>query len=300
MTYYCFLCNKEHKGISTKEHFIPRSINGPEDQWLPVCGNSNTRSNCVFDNGVRDILYMARFQNTKILKRTGDALLGNGNLQSYKFSYDEPNGLKGGAAFEYFFDKKSNKLIPSKNVYAIKFSVGLDQKEQEMFCRGVAKMSIGALAYLLEKESIQISKIKQIFTQKSIDSIRKFALKLPWIGNPTMHRFSLGRTDVLFQLQRSCKTPLLSNHVIEINFQEKNSIQIKGMLYSRYGWELILSSYIPVFLGVLRLENTISEMLAPEKLRDKTLSLDSIVILNPQYKGKKPPLPRNWRNSHID
>ena len=35
-------------------------------------------------------------------------------------------------------------------------------------------MSIGALAYLLTKEGIQDRKIKEIFSQKSIDSIRNF------------------------------------------------------------------------------------------------------------------------------
>ena len=34
MTYYCFLCNKEHEDSPTKEHFIPKAINGPEDQWF--------------------------------------------------------------------------------------------------------------------------------------------------------------------------------------------------------------------------------------------------------------------------
>ena len=37
MTYYCFLCNDEHDDSSTEEHFIPRCIDGPEHQWLPVC-----------------------------------------------------------------------------------------------------------------------------------------------------------------------------------------------------------------------------------------------------------------------
>jgi hypothetical protein len=111
MTYYCFLCNENHGDSPTEEHFIPRSINGPEDQWLPVCEASNTRSNSIFDNYVRDILYMARHQNTKILKRTGDALLGDGTLKRYKFSYDEPRALKGGDAFHYFFDNESNKKM---------------------------------------------------------------------------------------------------------------------------------------------------------------------------------------------
>jgi hypothetical protein len=296
MTYYCFLCNESHNDSPTEEHFIPRSINGPENQWLPVCKASNTRSNSVFDNDVRDILYMARHQNTKILKRTGEALLGDGTLKRYKFSYDETQALRSGADFHYFFDNETNKKIPSSSVCAIKFSVGLDQKEQETFCRGLAKMSIGALAYLLRKEGIQSKKIKRIFSQTSIDSIRRFALKLPWFGSPIFHKFSLGRTDVLSRLQCSCKSLLTSNHVIEIIFQEKKFIRIEGMLYSKYGWQFDLSNNVFLDFGVLRLENALSDIPAPKNLRDLTLSPDSICIINPHYKGPKPTIPRGWKN----
>ncbi len=226
MTYYCFLCNRDHDDSPTEEHFIPKSIKVPKSQWLPVCDFSNKRSNSVFDNGVRDILYMARFRNTNIFKRTGDALLRNGTLRRYKISYDEPTALKGEDGFRYVFDRETNKKIPSKSVFAIKFSIGLDQKEKEMFCRGLAKMSIGALAYLLEKEGIQSNKIKQLFSQESIDVLRHYALNLPRRGSsiPPMFALALGQTDVLLRLQSFCKTPLLSNHVIEINFQKKNLI----------------------------------------------------------------------------
>jgi hypothetical protein len=301
MTYYCFLCNKDHDDTPTEEHFIPKSIDVPKGQWLPVCNFSNVRSNSVFDSGVKDILYMARFRNIKILKRTGDALLGNGTLKKYKFSYDEPAALKGKDIFQYIFDRETNKRIPSKGVSAIKFSVGLDQKEQEMFCRGLAKMSIGALAYLLIRDGVQSNKIKQLFSQKSIDFLRNFALNLPWLfGSPISQVISLGRTDVLLELQSFCKAPLLSNHVIEINLQKKNLIHIEGMLYSQYGWQLNLENTVPIDLDVLRLENPISDMPAPVNLVDKTLSPDSIVIINSDYRGKKPDVPRDWRNNHDD
>jgi len=157
-------------------------------------------------------------------------------------------------------------------------------------------MSIGALAYLLKKEGIQNKKINRVFSQASIDSIRHFALKLPWSGSPIFHRFSLGRTDVLSRLQHSCKTPLTSNHVIEIDFREKEFVQIDGMLYSKYGWQLVLSNNVSINLGVLRLENAISDMSVPDDLRDLTLSPDSICIINPNFKGQKPIIPLSWRN----
>jgi hypothetical protein len=295
MTYYCFLCNENHDDSPTKEHFIPRSIDGPEDQWLPVCEASNTRSNSIFDNDVRDILYMARHQNTQILKRTGGALLSDGTLKRYKFSYDEPRALRGEDAFHYFYDNESNTKIPSSSVYAIKFSVGLDRKEQRTFCRGLAKMSIGALAYLLRKEGIQSKKIKRLFSQTSIDSMRRFALKLPRLGSLIFLRFSLGQTDVLLRLQSSCENPLTSNHVIEINFQEKK-LFIEGMLYSKYGWRLGLSNNVFIDLGVLRLENAIPDTSAPEDLRDLTLSPNSICISNPYYKGQEPTIPLSWED----
>lgn len=297
MTYYCFLCNKDHEDSQTKEHFIPRSIKGPENQWLPVCTTSNTRANSVFDSGARDILYLARHQQTGILKRMGDALLSDGTLKQYKFSYDEPKALKDcGAAFQYFFDRKSNKKMRSSDIYAIKFSIGLTREEQQSFYRGLAKISIGSLAYLLMEEGIKDEIIKQIFSQTSIDSIRHFALDLPWSGIPIYHKFSIGRTDVLSRLQSSCKNPLVSNHTIQITFQENNSILIQGMLYSKFGWELILSNNISLDIGELRLENTISDLSVPEDLRDISLSPDSICLINPNYNGKEPAIPQSWRN----
>jgi hypothetical protein len=297
MTYYCFLCNKNHNDPSTEEHFIPRSISGPEHQWLPVCEASNTRSNSVFDNEVRDILYMARFNNTKILKRTGEALLGSGILKRYTFSYDEPRALKREDAFQYFFDRVSNQKIPSNSVYAIMFQAGLDQKEQEILCRGLAKISIGALTFLLAKEGIKSKKLIRLFSQTSFDSLRHLALNLPWTGNPLVHKFSLGRTDVITRLQNTCDDPLVSNHVVEINFQEKKSIRFEGMLYSKHGWQLVLPSNVNFDFGVLRLENAIPDLPAPENLIDKTLTPDSICIINPDYKGEKPTIPLRWRNN---
>jgi hypothetical protein len=181
-------------------------------------------------------------------------------------------------------------------VYAISFSAGLDQKERETFCRGLAKISIGALAYLLIDKGIKRRKIKRLFSQTSIDSMRRFALKLPESGSPTFLRFSLGRTDILSQLQRSCEHPLKSNHVIEIDLREKKNIRIQGMLYSKYGWQLDLSNNVLFDFGTLRLENTIADMSAPKDLRDLTLSPDSIVIVNPDYRGQEPTIPRAWKN----
>ena len=299
MAYYCFLCNENHENSFTEEHFIPRSINGLTDQWLPVCKTSNTISNSVFDNDVRDILYMARHQNTRILKRSGEALLSDGTLKRYRFSYDESKALNSGDVFHYFFERESNTRIPSKDVYAIKFSVGLNQMEIEKFCRGLAKMSIGSLAYLLRNKGVQDETIKQIFSQTSIDSVRHFALKLPWSGKQHCHRFSLGRTDVISKLQSSCKSTRISNHVIQICFQENNLIHIEGMLYSKYGWKLNLSNNVSTNIGKLRLENPISDMSAPKDQRDMTLSPDSICIINPNYKGQIPNLPEDWSNSSI-
>jgi len=240
---------------------------------------------------------MARFNNTKILKRTGEALLASGTLKRYKFSYDEPQALKREDAFQYFFDRESNQKIPSKNVYAIMFLVGLDQKEQETLCRGLAKISIGTLAYLLTKEGIQSKKLIRLFSQTWFDSLRHFALKLSWTGNPLFHRFSLGRSDVITRLQNTCKDPLVCNHVVEINFQGEKSIQFEGMLYSKYGWQLVLPSNISFDFGVVRLENAILDLPAPEDLIDKSLTPDSICIINPDYKGEKPTIPQSWKNN---
>lgn len=296
MAYYCFLCNENHEDSFTEEHFIPKSINGPKSQFLPVCKDSNKRSNLVFDNNVRDILYMARHQETRILKRCGEALLSDGTLKQYKFSYDEDNALNNGDAFHYFFEIESNKKISSEDVYAIKFSVGLNQVEQEKFCRGLAKISIGSLAYLLKKEGVTDNKIKQIFSQTSIDSIRYFALNLHWAGKPVTHRFSLGRTDVISELQKSCRNTTISNHVIQICFQENSSIDIKGMLYSKYGWQMNLSNSVTTGMSKLRLENQISNMSSPKDQRDTSLSPDFICIINPDYKGQIPNIPEHRRN----
>jgi len=105
MSYYCFLCNEDHDDSLTQEHFIPRSIDGPENQWLPVCEASNTRSNSVFDNEVRDMLYLVRFENTRALKRSGEALLADGALRPFQFSYFEGLEPRVDAAFRYIYDR---------------------------------------------------------------------------------------------------------------------------------------------------------------------------------------------------
>lgn len=299
MTYYCFLCNENHDDSPTEEHFLPKCIDGPEDQWLPVCKASNTRSNSVFDKYVRDILYMTRYQNTKVLKRTGEALLGNGTLKNYKFSCDETRALERAAAFDYFFDRESNRKIPSNDICAIRFLIGLTPEEQKKFRKGLSKISIGALAYLLRKEGVPDETIRQIFSQTSIELVRHFALDLPWSGN--YHIFPLGRTDVLSQLQLTCKNPQISNHVIQIKFKENYSIHIEGMLYSKYGWEINLSNDVPIDIAKdkLRLENPIPGMPVPEDRRDMTLSPASICIINPSYKGQKPDIPQHWKNRSV-
>jgi hypothetical protein len=137
----------------------------------------------------------------------------------------------------------------------------------------------------------------RVFSQESIDSIRRFALDLQWSGSLMIHRFSQGNPDVISQLQHSCENPLVCNHVIEIDFQEKEDITIYGMLYSKYGWKLVLSNNVLFDFGVLRLENNISDIPAPNELRDWTLSHDSICIINPDFEGHIPTLPRDWRNT---
>lgn len=296
MTYYCFLCNQIHNDSSTEEHFIPRSINGPEYQCLPVCKTSNTQSNSIFDSNVRDILYWTRFNNTKMLKRTGEALLSDGTVKQYKFAYDESQAFIKGNAFPYFFDRETNKQIPTNSVYAIKFLVGLNQKEKEVLIRGLAKISLGALTYLLEKEGIKTKKLINLFSQPQFNSLRVFALNLSSSRNSYYQKISMGRTDIINRLQKICKEPFMSNHVIEINFREKKSIRIEGMLYSMHGWQLIIPSDINFDFGMLYLENTISDLPAPKELIDKTFSPDSICIINPDYKGEEPIIPLSWRN----
>lgn len=297
MAYYCFLCNENHDDSSTEEHFIPRSIDGPEHQWLPVCESSNVQSNSVFDNHARDILYLVRFQATRDLKRSGEALLCNGTLKRFKFSYNEELVPDESAAFGYIFDRETNTHIPLSDVYAIAFPVGLMPDERETFCRGLAKMSLGALAYLLNRQGVEEQRIGKIFLQTPVDALRHFALNLPWPKNAVAMRFSLGRSDVLVRLQRSCENPQIRNHVININFHEDNCIHVEGMLYSQYGWVLDLSNQISVEEHELRLENSIAHMNAPESLRDMTLSPDSICILNPDYIGQQPNIPQHWKNS---
>ena len=296
MAYYCFLCNKNHDDAPTEEHFIPRSIDGPEHQWLPVCEPSNIRSNSVFDNDARDILYWVRFQNTGELKRSGEALLGDGTLKRFRFSYCEDSVPERNTAFRYIFDRDTNTHIPGENVYAIAFPVGLELCEQRTFCRGLAKMSLGAIAYLLGKQEQENQTIRQIFSQTSVNAIRHLALDLPWPGRAVAIRFSLGRSDVLERLQYSCKNQQIRNHVVEVILQE-DSIHIEGMLYSQYGWGLYRRNRVPVQEGELRLENPIGYMKAPESLRDLTLSPDAICIVNPDFTGQKPNIPQHWRNS---
>ena len=296
MAYYCFLCNERHDGMPTEEHFIPRSIDGPKHQWLPVCQSSNTRSNSVFDNDARDMLYWVRFKNTNALKRSGEALLSDGALKPFRFSYYESSDHVTDSAFRYIFDRETKTNIPSDDVYAIAVPVGLNAEEQRAYCRGLAKISIGSLAYLLKNKGVDSSTIRQVFSQTSINSTRHFALDLVWPGETIALRFSLGRSDVLERLQRSCENQRARNHVLRIAFEEDNSIHIEGMLYSQYGWLLDLSNQICVGEKELRLENPIPSMSAPEHLRDLSLSPDRICIINPDFTGQRPDIPPHWEN----
>ena len=110
-------------------------------------------------------------------------------------------------------------------------------------------------------------------------------------------RFSLGDSDVLVRLQRSCENQKVRNHVLQIVFQKDNSIHVEGMLYSQYGWVLDLSNDISVEERELRLENSIAHMNVPVSLRDLSLTPDKICIINPDFKGQKPTIPNHWRNS---
>lgn len=297
MSYFCFLCNDNHEDSPTEEHFIPRSIDGPQYQWLPVCEASNTRSNSIFDNDARDILYWVRYQQTQALKRSGEALLADGTLKPFRFSYHEDSVPVGNTAFQYIYDRDENSHIPRELVYAIAFPVGLCPNEQLMYCRGLAKISLGALVYLLKQQGWEDQLIKQIFSQESINVIRLFALDLPRLGSSIAMRFSLAQSNVLERLQCTCEDHLIRNHVISVTFKDKNTIHIEGMLYSQYSWVLDLTNQVPSGEFELRLENQISHMNAPESLRDMTLSADAICIINPDFKGQKPNIPEHWSNT---
>lgn len=295
MDYYCFLCNENHDDSPTEEHFIPRSIDGPEHQWLPVCESSNKRSNVVFDNDARDILYWVRFKDTRALKRTGLALLSDGSAKRFKFSYLDKLVPERNTAFKYIFDRKTEEHIPSQEVSAIVFPVGLMPDERKTFCRGLAKISIGAIAYLLIKQGVAQKTIRQVFSQASVNVMRHFALDLPWPGKTRAMKFSLGQSDVLEKLHCSSANQQVRNHVVKICFKKKNAIHVEGMLYSQYGWRLKFTNHIPIEYPELRLENPIDHMKEPESLKDLTLTLDSICIANPEFTGPKPDVPPNWR-----
>lgn len=294
MTYNCFLCNEYHEDSPTEEHFIPRAIDGPRHQWLPVCEASNTKSNSVFDSKARDLTYYVRYLATGALKRSGEALLADGNLKTFKFSYDENTDPNKTTAFHYLYDPETNVNMERRNVYAIAFPVGFKQDEIDTFCRGLAKISIGALAFLLRKKGNEET-IRQIFAQDSVEAIRHFSLALPWSGSTTAMKFSLGRSNVLERLHNRCENSNVRNHVIEISFLKNGVIRVEGMLYSQYGWKLDLSNQVEVAERQLRLENPIPSMVAPDILQDLSLSPDAISIVNPDYIGEIPDIAEHWK-----
>jgi hypothetical protein len=297
MTYYCFLCNENHEGVPTEEHFIPRSIDGPEHQHLPVCLSSNNKSNTIFDNHARDLLYWVRFKNTSALKRLGEALLSDGTLKPFKFSYHEDSEQVKESAFHYIFDRETNTNIPTEKVYAIAVRVGLMPDEQNTYCKGLAKMSLGALAYLLKNDGNDDKTIRKIFSQPSFISVRHFALSLPWSGKAVALRFSLGRSDVLERLHGLCKNQQIRNHMIKIFLNKDTHIKVTGMLYSQYGWELDVMNSYPIEKQEFTIENPIINMKAPESFKDLTLSPDRVCIINPEFMGPQPEIPAHWRNT---
>jgi hypothetical protein len=68
------------------------------------------------------------------------------------------------------------------------------------------------------------------------------------------------------------------------------------MLYSQYGWVLNFQNHIPIEKKKLFLENPIIHMQVPATLSDKSQSPDSIVIINPDFKGSPPDIPNHWKN----
>lgn len=296
MNYYCYLCNEVHEGTPTREHFIPRSMCVPQSQWLPVCEASNGRSNTVFDSDSRDLLYWARHQNTSAVGRSGEALLSDGTLKDFKFSFIETLAPDDTARFDYIRDVGRGEGIPSEKVFAIMFPIGLAPNEKEQYCRGLAKISIGALAYLLKDQNMADEQLRGVFSHSSIDALRNFALNQPVQGGPIGLRFSLGCTDVVSRLQSTCVDQGKRNHVVEVSVKADGSIHIEGMLYSMYGWALDCSSEPMLEQQILRLENIIENMDAPETFKDTTNSPDRICLVNPHYSGVFPEVPSHWKN----
>lgn len=295
MTYYCFLCNEKHDGESTDEHFIPRSIDAPEAQKLPVCSKMNTRANSIFDSHARDILYIVRFRDTRDLKRHGEAVLCDGTLKPFRFCYRERNvTCASDSEFAYIFDIAANELIPDEEVYAIRFNVGLAPREVEILCCGFAKITLGAMVFLLQREKVSQEDILRLLSHTEYNILRHVALGLPWTHQPLGVRFSLGNSHVLQDLQSSSDCEEVRNHVVRLGIDE-SVVQVDGMLYSQYGWQITLPSHAAVPAKTLRLENKITDMPVPEPLRDLSLCQDSICVVNPAYTGKVPPLPKHWR-----
>lgn len=295
MAYYCFLCNQNHGGTSTREHFIPTSIEGPNYQWLPVCEESNKQVNSIFDSSARDILYLARFYNNGELKRTGEALIGNGTLRRFKFFYHETLSPKKSIAFRYILDRDTNKPIPSEDVYAIAFEIGLVPEEKATFCRGAAKISLAALVYLLRDNGVRDRNIQRLFSQTQFRTLRHFARGIQWSGDVDLI-VTIGKSDVLKRLQSSCENQHIRNHVVTIDLQEDDTINVEGMLYSLYSWTFTIENRYPFDPHNLRLENPIPDMIAPSEIKDFTSSEDRIVLMNPDFLGKEPTIPQHWRN----
>ena len=294
--YYCFFCNEEHDGEPTEEHFIPRAIDAPASQWLPACSDMNTRSNDLFDKKARDILYFVRFKDTQELKRLGEAVLSSGCVKPFRFSYKENVTEKSvDSAFAYIFDRDTNARIPKNEVYAIRFLVGLSEVERDTFLRGVAKITLGALVFLLQREATPAADIKRLLAGELYSAIRHFALQLNWPGEEVPVKFSLGSRRLLDRLQTACSSSRHRNHVVQASIRESR-VRVEGMLYSEYGWKIVLPNQARLPPATLRLENAIPSMPAPGILRDLVLSRNSICIVNPDFNGEPPELPESWQN----
>ena len=296
MSYYCFLCNATHDDQPTNEHFIPRSLKAPERQYLLVCGEKNERSHSVFDNDARDILYWPRFQNTGELKRSGEALLTDGSLRRFRFSYrEDPVASNEGSEFRYIVDKETGNRIPQETVYAIGFPVGLPPDEKQTTCRGLAKISLGALVYLLKENEVGEELIARLLSEEPFEALRHFSLDLPWSGRRMEVRFSLGSNERLQRLQNRCKSNQTRNHAVAIQVNH-DEVHLEGMLYSQLGWATRIPNKSSVGEHQLWLENPIPEMSCPDVVRDLSLSDDFICILNPGFEGPTPELPEHWKN----
>lgn len=136
---YCPYCNYDKVSNRTKEHFIPKCIDG---RWvIGVCAECNRTCGANSDSVLSNILFHHRiFKYDWALRKDVIVTLKSGHAMIGMASYGKhPNWVK----------RWDGREIPLNNVKTVEFPIGFTQDLLVSLAPSIAKICVGAIWFLL-------------------------------------------------------------------------------------------------------------------------------------------------------